>query len=461
MHRSDSVALIAYRERVVVSLICFVTLAGCRFQSNPPASVESLDTKGSKPSKAQVLELSSSARANLGLIVKPLRLQSYWRSIQIPATIVDRPGLSDRGVTSPAVAVVSQIHAYPGQTVRPGDRLFTLQIFSEYLQSTQSDLFRAVREMQLLNESKIRIGSATATGSIPQSRLIDIENDLRRQTALIESNRQNLLTRGLTPSQIDSVTEGKFVSTIDVVAPAFASSAGVVVPNSPESQQQPSFEVQELRVDLGQQVQAGQLLSYLANHQSLYIEGHAFKREATSLEIAAQSKRAIGVDFADDSSGAWPPIDQAFHISHLSNTLDSESRTFSFFIPLENQLRAFDGNGLQSLAWRFRPGQRARLSVPVEQYQDVLVIPVDGIFKEGPEAYVFQQNGDLFHRFSVRLLHEDRLNAVIASNGEVTAGFFVAQNGAASLNRVLKSQLASGTPVGVHSHADGTVHGAH
>ena len=32
---------------------------------------------------------------------------------------------------------------------------------------------------------------------------------------------------------------------------------------------------------------------------------------------------------------------------------------------------------------------------------------------------------------------------------------------AASLNRVLKAQSASGLPAGFHVHADGTVHGAH
>jgi hypothetical protein len=41
------------------------------------------------------------------------------------------------------------------------------------------------------------------------------------------------------------------------------------------------YEVQELKVDLGTQVQAGQLLGVLSNHATLYIAGHAFKREAT------------------------------------------------------------------------------------------------------------------------------------------------------------------------------------
>ena len=70
-------------------------------------------------------------------------------------------------------------------------------------------------------------------------------------------------------------------------------------------------------------------------------------------------------------------------------------------------------------------------------------------------------NGDLFERKPVHLLYEDRLYSVIANDGSVPSGVYVAQNGAASLNRILKAQSASGVPANVHVHADGTVHEAH
>ena len=92
---------------------------------------------------------------------------------------------------------------------------------------------------------------------------------------------------------------------------------------------------------------------------------------------------------------------------------------------------------------------------------DVIVLPSAGIVREGPEAYVFQQNGDLFNRLSVQILHEDRLNTVIANDGTITPGLYLAQGAAASLNRVLKAQAASGMRADVHVHADGTVHAAH
>ena len=93
--------------------------------------------------------------------------------------------------------------------------------------------------------------------------------------------------------------------------------------------------------------------------------------------------------------------------------------------------------------------------------QDVLVLPAAAVVREGPEAWVFQQNGDLFNRLPVQVLHEDRLQVVVASGGSVKPGLYLAQSAAATLNRVLKAQAASGLRADVHVHADGTVHGAH
>ena len=120
----------------------------------------------------KVLKLSPQARMNLRLVSKPAKPQTYWKKIQIPGEIVDRPGRSDRGVTSPAVGVVTQIHAFPGDTVKTGDRLFTLRLFSEYLQNTQKELFAVTRETELVNEELKRLQPLVSTGSIAKSKII-------------------------------------------------------------------------------------------------------------------------------------------------------------------------------------------------------------------------------------------------------------------------------------------------
>lgn len=452
---------------VVAAITTGWLLVGRPWRAATTDSGPASSTAGPPAGTTEVLEISPEAQRNLGLVVQPLELATYWRTIQVPGAVVDWPGISDRGVTSPAVAVVVAVHAFPGDTVRPGDKLFTLRVFSEYLQNTQAELFKATRETQIVTEQYDRLKGLADTGSIPKTRLIELENELRRQTALIQAYRQDLLTRGLSPEQIDNVSTGTFVSVIEVLAPppladreeTAAPVAGGQPPGN--SAGEPVYEVQELKSELGQQVQAGQLLSVLANHRALYLEGHAFKQEAPDLERAAQRDWPVQVEFAEDDASGWPPVEQAFRIRHLANTVDPETRTFKFFLPLVNQSREYAKDGRVFVVWRFRPGQRVRLHVPVDELPEVFVVPAAAVVREGPEAYMFRQNGNLFNRRSVRVLHEDRRNVVVAHDGQVRPGWYMAQNGAASLNRVLKSQAAAGTPVGMHVHADGSVHGAH
>lgn len=424
-------------------------------QSEPPKTIK----------EAKVLQLSPQAQQNLKLVSRPIKLEPYRKKILIPGKIQDRPGLSDHTVTSPAVGVITKIHSFPGDHVHAGDPLFSLRLTSEYLQKTQEDLFKATRETKLIKEQRERIGKLVATGALPQSRLIELDQQLQRQQAAIDGYRQDLLTRGITLEQLEEISKGTFASTIEVLAPkpvrhsVGAEDTSASTPDSPAGDAE-VYELQELGVEMGTQVQSGQMLCVLANHEYLLIAGHAFKREAPFLEKAAQNGWPIAVDFTEDDAEAWPAFSQEFTIHHLANAIDPETRTFDFYITLTNQSRSYTVNGETVEVWRFRPGQQVRLRVPVEEFKDVIVLPVGAVVREGPEAYVFRQNGDLFDRKSVQVLYEDRMDVVLDNDWSIPPGVHVAQSGAASLNRVLKSQSASGTPVGMHVHADGTVHGA-
>ena len=435
------------------------------------------ETKFAQGDEKEVLSLSRQALRNLSLRLEKPSLRSYWQMLQIPGAIVDRPGHSDRGVTAPAMGVVAKIHAYPGDTVRPNDPLYTIRLISEYLQGTQKDLFSATREIALLNAQADRLRPLASQGGVPQSQVIEIENQLERQTALIQAHRQDLLTRGLSPEQINSVTRGEFVSTVLVVAPPLVNATHFSSGNSIRSVsllkgapasttlspdlQEYIYEVQELNAELGQQVQAGQLLTTLANHSSLYIEGYAFKREAPMLERVAQEGWPLEVEFAEDDPEHWPPLEQEFTIRHLANAIDPQVRTFDFFVSLRNQSRSYEKGGETFMVWRFRPGQRVRLRVPVSKFDGVFVLPLQAVAKDGPESYVFRQSGGLFTRIPVNILHQDRLNVVVANDGSIEQDFYLAQGSAAALNRAFKSQSASGVQPNVHVHADGTVHANH
>jgi biotin carboxyl carrier protein len=409
----------------------------------------------------QQVKLTPQAQSNLRLVSRPLKETTFWRTIQVPGMIVDRPAYSDRGIVSPVAGVVKKVHRFPGDTVKSGDDLFTVRLLSETLQLTQSDLFKTSQEIAINTEKKSRLTRLNTQGAISEATLIEIDNQARRLAVADKAYRQELQTRGLTPEQIDGVAAGQFVAEIVVKAPKANGAARKLLAGDakPTGDSAPVFEVQDLKVDLGQQVQAGQMLALLSNHQALYIQGRAFRQETPLVEKAAREGWPLEVEFMEKGDGDWPKQAQTFVIQHVANTIDPASRTFAFYVPLANQARSFQKDDKTFLLWRFRPGQKVRLHLKVEKFDNVFVLPADAVVREGPEAFVFRQNGDLFARKPVRVVYEDRRHVVLANDGSVPPGVYVARRGASQLNRALKAQ--SGTPAGFHVHADGTVHANH
>lgn len=400
------------------------------------------------------VKLTDQARKNLKLVVKPVAVRKdYWKTRQIPGVIVDRPGKSDRGVTAPITGVVSKIHAFPSDTVKPGDPLFDVRLTSELIQNVQAELFKTVKEVQL--QEKVIKRLEASRGAVPEARIIDARGQMAKLDAQLQASRQILQSRGLNKAQIDEAERGKFVRSVTVVAPPPVNDEQIVVAQaSPSTGGGTAYEVQELKVHLGDQVQAGQVLGMLANHRLLYVKGKAFKSESPLLAKAAKNGWPVEAEFAEDDATAWPELKQTLTIRHLANAMDTASRTFGFFIPLINQAESYQKGGKTFLVWRFRPGQRVRLHVRVEQvtgdpvpgspgeYAGVIVLPAAAVVREGPEGYVFRANGDAFDRKPVNVLYEDRREVVLANDGSITPGLYVAQNAAAALNRVLAAQKA-------------------
>ena len=444
-----------------------------------PAESAKQPDEASTPSEKLIV--SDQAQKNLGISAKYLRAETFRKSITVPGTVVDRPGVSDRGIVAPVTAIVSAIHHVPGDTVRSGDTLFTLELLSESLHLTQTDLFKTTQEIKLAEAQRKRLSALSAV--IPEARIIEIESQMTRLGIAVKAYRQELLNRGLPESDIDAVGEGKFVSEIRVVAPPrmagakplnvalIAKTAEIPIAGGPLA-----FELQELKVEVGQQVQAGQALCVLANHQSLSIEGKAFPDEAELLARAFKEKWPVEVDFQEVASANWEESKHQYFISNIANHFDPINRTFAFYLPLENQSMAVKHEDGTKLVWRYRPGQKARLRIRVEEMRNVFVLPADAVVRDGAEAFVFAQNVNTFERKSVVVLYEERGRVVIANDGslatyakdkegsvtvpkekEVWTISAIAQSAAAQLYRMGKSG-SSGVPKGYHIHADGSLH---
>lgn len=420
---------------------------------------------------AHKVVVSDQAQGNLRLTAKALKAGVFWKTITVQGMVVDRPGVSDREIAAPAVGIVSQILHVPGDVVGPGDVLFTLKLASESLNQTQADLFKTSQEIKLAVTRRKRLEAGG--GGIAQSRLIEAESEIARLEVAVKANRQELLGRGLSDDDIDGIANGKLLSEISVAVPQPVVSGERLGDGRPAkftpsavTDWSPTYEVQELKAELGEHVAAGQTLCHLSNHQSLAIEGRAFRDETALLERSIKEGWPVEVDFQESVDADWPPQDQTLTIRYIANTIDPVTRTFTFLLPLENQSKTVERGDRTQRLWRFRPGQKVRLHVRVEELHDVFVLPADAVVMESAEAFVFTQNANTFVRKSVRILFRDRDRVVLANDGSLPTYLrgqdrwtiaAVARTAAAQLNRMSKAGT-SGVPKGFHIHADGSLH---
>jgi multidrug efflux pump subunit AcrA (membrane-fusion protein) len=209
------------------------------------------------------------------------------------------------------------------------------------------------------------------------------------------------------------------------------------------------FQVQQLHATPGQHVEVGTSLAVLANYQELFIEGSAFERDAPQISLAAKNDWPVTALLDTPSTERERLKD--LRILYLSGKVDQDTRTLHFYVTLPNAIEqesTLEGSR-QFFSWRFRPGQRMQLLIPVESLPDRIVLPIDAVAFDGPEAYLFTPNGNHFDRRPVHVEYRDSLWAVVANDGSVFPGDQVALSGAQQLQLAIESK--SGGPIDPHA----------
>jgi cobalt-zinc-cadmium efflux system membrane fusion protein len=397
------------------------------------------------------VKLSEQAQKNLRLIVKETLPTTYWKKIYLPGTVVDKPGHSDRGIPAPIAGVITSVSAVPGKSIRAGDELFRLRLVSESFQASQMELFKSTRELEIVQKERKRLASIPA-GAVPNTKFLELDYQEDRLKVLIRAHQQDLQARQLTAAQIADIEKGKFVTEVIIRMPERLgklhqqSGDPLPVPVAPPVE----YEVQELKVNLGDHVAAGQMLAYLADHRYLYIEGRALKQEVKLLERAAKEGWPVEAEFTEDDDLPGDRL-TGLTIEFLGHTMDASGLTLPVYIPFANPQREYVRQGRTYHTGNYRPWQKVLLKVAVAKMPDVFVLPNTAVVREGAEAYVFRQNGSAFYRRAVHVIMEDTDAVVIENDGSIVPGNYIAHNAAAALNRALKASQAEGAG-GDHHH---------
>lgn len=427
------------------------------------------------------LELSQQAMGNIGLtegFLKPVQLETFLRSITVPAIIVERPGRTRIQVSTPMSGVITHVHAVRGEAIEPGTLLFEIRITADELVATQTELLKTIGGLDVENREIIRLEEVTKSGAVSQKTLLERQYAKDKLEVLLAAQKEALRLQGLSDRQIqDIIVNRRLLRDLQIRVPGpdrhsddelQLTSGNISQTGTSEPDHLPTLDdeippadgrnvapliLQDVLVSKGERVLAGTTLAVLSDMSELYLEGRAFEQDARLLAAAAANNWKVTAVFEQGAqqSEEVPGLE----LLYAASDVNVQSRTLPFYVRLPNQLtrEVPSPNGLRFIEWKYRPGQRLQLRVPVEEWKDQIVFPVDAIAQEGAEAFVFQQNGNHFDRVPVHVIYRDQAYAVIKNDGSVFPGDIVAQRGAHQLQMALKNKSGGGAdPHAGHNH---------
>ncbi|MCP4887016.1 MAG: efflux RND transporter periplasmic adaptor subunit, partial [Planctomycetaceae bacterium] len=398
---------------------------------------------GHDHSPEDAVQLSAQARANLGLQTEVISISPYTQYIEIPAVITEWPGRTHVAVTSPLTGVLQSIEVSRGELIESGTPLFSLRLTHQDLVNTQETFLAKLGALDVEEREIERLSAIANSGAIAGKTLITRKYERDKLLASVRAARQAMLLHGLTNLQISMIEQTReLVREVTIYAPEIhedrslhhdsllPSSTGVSVQSAERlaSLNQPpmlgghprhidaEFLVTELNVRLGESVEAGEELAQLSDYSQILIEGHAFQHDAAALRVAADT--AANVQAIIDQAGTVPEVVSDLKVVWIGNEIDRNSRALSFYVSIANEPERSERRGEKRyLSWRYKPGQRLTVRLPVAAIEQAIVVPKDAVAEEGSERYVFVENGDHFERIPVVVLARDSVSAAIANDG--------------------------------------------
>jgi biotin carboxyl carrier protein len=393
------------------------------------------------------LELSEQAQKNVGLQLMTVQLQDFDRTISVPATVKDRQGRTEVKVSAPMTGIVIRIYPIRGEAVAAGQPLFDLRLTHEDLVDTQSTFLETVEQLDVIKREVARLEEVTSSGVIAGKRLLERQYEQQQAEARLHAQQQALILHGLTEQQVDEIeTSRRLLQQVTVFAPQ-------PVEMSSKEPGEHLLQVSQIQVGPGEQVNAGVPLCVLSDHAVLYIEGKAFEEDSGALNEAANQGSPITAVI--EAAGEGPHTVSGLKILYVENEVELESRALRFYVRLPNELERNEqtDDGHRFIGWRFKPGQRVQLQLPVDRWQNRIVLPVDAVVKEGADWFVFRQNGRKFDRKPVHVEYRDQRWAVIENDGSLFPGDVVAASGAYQMHLAMKNKAGGGVdPHAGHNH---------
>ncbi|HYF48518.1 MAG TPA: efflux RND transporter periplasmic adaptor subunit [Planctomycetota bacterium] len=177
--------------------------------------------------------LSPQALKNLGVTVKEVETQEFYKYTPVPAVVIE-PRSATQPVVAPVGGFISDVHIEPGMMVESGSVLITIvrdaiprpaltlteeiiKPVSEEFHTTLGELRAAQRSVSLLKAELERVSKFTQGDQpvLPRKNEIDLRNELARAEQTLSNIQEKLSHHGFTEQQVADVASGKAVATVN------------------------------------------------------------------------------------------------------------------------------------------------------------------------------------------------------------------------------------------------------
>ena len=418
-----------------------------------------------KPTDAVVIDhidLSNEAFHNLGIELGKVKRGPYTRHLRLPGEIIESPGKSNMMVAAPVSGIVKQIHTYPGQALKLGQALLTLQVVDEAMTQAQLDLLEVIAEIESKEAEIKKLEPLVANRQVLGSDLRALKYKRNQLDSRRKLKMQELMLRGLSKANVDQIVNKHTLIrelTVRLQQPTDRRELKpVALTDGTEStNEEYVYSIEKLKTYGGSMVQQGTPLIQISYHNDLMIKAHAFESDVQHVIDNSNLNLGVRVEYGGETD---LQTIEGLSILFSDNHVEQPSRTFPFYVSLKNRVISESRNEQNALyrTWLFRPGQQVHVELAIEKFDDFIVVPDSAVAEDGLKSVVFVTNNSpeekllLFFPKEVRVVRRDLKNVLIQPGGQLRDGAWIAMNNAYKIQMAMKMLASSDDPHAGHNH---------
>ncbi len=252
-------------------------------------------------------------------------------------------------------ARIAQIHVRPGDWVKEGQELVTLQ--SEEVGEAKSAYYKAMADHELARQNHEREKRLFGRGVGAQKNMLATEAELKVAEASLDAAEKKLHVLGFTEAQVKEISESHQVNPVITL---FSPIRGKVV---------------QYNVVLGGMIdQASEILTIM-DPGLLCVDAEIYERDIAKMRIDQK---------VDVSVPAYSEEKFQGKICYISDVLKEETRTITVRTEVGNR-----GNKL-------KPGMFANIKIFLNHQTQALVLPQEAILDDQGDKLVFVKQGNQF-----------------------------------------------------------------